>query len=430
MFSFLLTLFDRLKENNINLTINEKIDILKSILKIDITDKNSFFYAIASNAAHSVIEREKVLHILENLNPVNAQIDTDIRGLSDRFTRDIYAKKEFLNAVLHNRDILELFINNQNIKTAIEDNEVLSRLYEALIYEEKESEFIEFINKLSYDNKELKELIDKLAPNPLMSKKQAGIKETTITRKKIDISDIPFDKIDNDDIKQLRQSIQITARRLIRKIFKTYESGRSHILNVHKTLRKNAAYENIPFRTEFKKRRMKRRDIVILCDMSQSVRNSTFIMLAFMNELTLIFKRVRSFAFVSDVSEITQLVQNRDFNTVVNSLLSGGINNLFGNSNYGLSFYKFYTQYSNILNKNTIVIIFGDGRNNYNDPNLYDLKNIRKKVNKLYWFVPEGRDLWGKGDSQLPLYLTGSDRAFTITTLSQLSSAILKISQY
>ncbi|MGB9600852.1 MAG: VWA domain-containing protein, partial [Myxococcota bacterium] len=232
------------------------------------------------------------------------------------------------------------------------------------IYEEKESEFIEFINKLSYDNKELKELIDKLAPNPLMSKKQAGIKETTITRKKIDISDIPFDKIDNDDIKQLRQSIQITARRLIRKIFKTYESGRSHILNVHKTLRKNAAYENIPFRTEFKKRRMKRRDIVILCDMSQSVRNSTFIMLAFMNELTLIFKRVRSFAFVSDVSEITQLVQNRDFNSVVNSLLSGGINNLFGNSNYGLSFYKFYTQYSNILNKNTIVIIFGDGRNN------------------------------------------------------------------
>lgn len=423
MFSFLLSLFEKFEANNIRLTVNQKIDIMLSLLNIDITDKNLFLYSITSNAANNQFDREKVLNILQELNRRKPNINVDIQDMADRFTKDLRSRKASIETSLKNIDILRLLIYNQNHKTPIENYEILNKLYDALTYEENESDFVEFITKISQDNKEL---IDKLFANsPTKEINQTG-KEIKSTK---DIRHIEFSKISDENIKQLQQSIKIAARRLIRKIFNSNEIGNSHILNVHKTLRKNTAFENIPFMIEFKKKRRKKRDIVILCDMSQSVRHSAFIMLAFMNEVSLIFKRVRSFAFISDVTEITRIMMNNDFNYVASSLLSGGINNIFGNSNYGLSFYKFYTKYKNILNRNTIVIIIGDGRNNYNEPNLFDLKNIKKKVNRLYWFVPEKRELWGKGDSQLPLYLTVSDRAFTTTTLSQLSTAILKIAQ-
>ena len=48
------------------------------------------------------------------------------------------------------------------------------------------------------------------------------------------------------------------------------------------------------------------------------------------------------------------------------------------------------------LDSRTTVIFLGDGRNNYNDPNLTVIREMRQKARRMFWFVPESRRQWGK----------------------------------
>ncbi|MCX7943548.1 MAG: VWA domain-containing protein [Deltaproteobacteria bacterium] len=425
MLSFLLELFDKFKINGINLTVDEKLDIIRSILCIKLCTPNEFKYLILSNAAHNLNEKEKLTQILNSIFQPENNLILDLQEMADRISKDTYATREIIKSIKANEDLFKSLINNltHTNKQYIQNTEFLEKLYDALIWEEKESDFFEYIIKNNIFDKELNSLISRENYSSNIITPKANIRNS-----KRDITFMEFKNITNEDLDILRQKIKLVSTKLRRKI--NYQLKRGHIgkLDIHKTLRKNSSHDNIPFKIIFKKKRMKKRDIVLLCDMSQSVRNSALIMISFINELSLIYKKVRSFAFVSDVNEITHIVSNKDISEIINSILTGGINNIFGNSNYSLAFYKFYKQYKSILNKDSIVIIIGDGRNNYNEPNLIDLHNIRRKVRKIYWFVPEEKEKWGIGDSQLPIYLPLSDGAFTTTNLIQLSSAILRIS--
>lgn len=422
MYSFLLRLFDTLKERGINPTIDEKKDTILSLLKIDISNRDRFVYAIMCNIAHNLSDRLKILQIIDEIFASDVLNEIDINEIANRLSNDSKAEKKILELLTKNETLAAIFLKNIGKKVLIEESDFLNRLYDALIWEEKRGEFFEFINKLNIPN----EYLNLISRDSLGSSIKSN-QLKSLRPKQIDINSLDFREITDEEIHILKQSIKDAATKLIRKINYSHKYGNSRILNIHKTVRKNIAYESIPFKLVYKNKRMKKRDIIILCDFSQSVRNTAIIMITFLNELSLIFKRVKSFAFVNDITDITHIVSKKDLNEIIHSLLSGGIGNIFGNSNYSLSFYRFYSKYKRLLNRNTILIIIGDGRNNFNEPNLSDLTKIRNKVDKLYWFIPEPRELWGKGDSQIPIYLTVSDRAFTTTNLAQLSTAILKI---
>jgi len=51
---------------------------------------------------------------------------------------------------------------------------------------------------------------------------------------------------------------------------------------------------------------------VILCDVSDSVRNASRFMLQFVYSLQDLYSRVRSFIFVADIGEVTECFRNND----------------------------------------------------------------------------------------------------------------------
>ena len=429
MFSYLLSLFDRIEQSGIRLTIDEKIDTLEAVTLIDLSNKDRFFDTIVANTAHNLVEREKIRKILTSSEEPPSKVNIDIKELAGRISSDLYARTEFIKRLLTDEQIINILNLTKDKKGLLSSPEIYQRLYDALVWEEREEEFFELLIRDSEASgiirKRLNKILEELNDRNVDKSKNGERDDLRIS----DINYIKFSEITDKEINRLQTAIRLAARRLLKKAYDYQCVNRSANLNIHRTLRKNAALDNIPFELIFKKRRKKKRDIVILCDMSESVRRSAFVMITFINELCQLFNRVRSFAFVSDITEITQVVSKKNLESVIHSLMSGAVSNMFGNSNYSLFFYRFFQRYRAILNRNTIVIIIGDGRNNYNEPNLVDLRNIRRNVHRLYWFVPESKELWGKGDSQLPLYLTYSDRAFTTLNLNQLSTAILKIAQ-
>ena len=71
------------------------------------------------------------------------------------------------------------------------------------------------------------------------------------------------------------------------------------------TLRRNLQYGGVPFRIVFDRKRKDKPQVMVLCDVSDSVRNVSRFMLQFVYALQDLYSKVRSFIFVADIGEVT-----------------------------------------------------------------------------------------------------------------------------
>jgi uncharacterized protein len=207
----------------------------------------------------------------------------------------------------------------------------------------------------------------------------------------------------------------ITVRR------KRAKKGR---FDIKRTLRQNLEYGGVPFKLRFEKRKKEKPQVVILCDVSDSVRNASRFMLQFVYSLQDLYSRVRSFIFVADIGEVTECFRNNDSKEALDVALKGDIINVYAHSNFGYAFRNFVSDHIGSVNKRTTVIVLGDARNNYNLPHDWCLREIRQRAKKVIWLNPESRNTWGFGDSEMDRYGPHCDLVEECRNLNQLYRVI------
>ena len=143
---------------------------------------------------------------------------------------------------------------------------------------------------------------------------------------------------------------------------------------------------------------------MVLCDVSDSVRNVSRFMLQFVYSLQDLYSKVRSFIFVADVGEITRLFEERDIHEAIETALHGDVINVYAHSDFGRAFKAFHRDFLGAVNKRTTVIVLGDGRNNYNLPHEWVLRDVQQRAKQVIWLNPENRMTWGFGDSEMDRY--------------------------
>jgi uncharacterized protein with von Willebrand factor type A (vWA) domain len=111
----------------------------------------------------------------------------------------------------------------------------------------------------------------------------------------------PFHALSRAEIDLSQSAVRKLAEKLKSRLVRRQHSRRRGALNVRRTLRKNLSWGAVPMVPAFKTRRPERPEVVVLCDVSDSVRNTSRMMLLFTQTLQSLFVRVRSFVFVSDV---------------------------------------------------------------------------------------------------------------------------------
>jgi len=227
-----------------------------------------------------------------------------------------------------------------------------------------------------------------------------------------------------DDIQKMREVVAHLALR-----FKSLLSLRQHKeqrgrLDVKKTLRRNQQYGGIPFSIQLRKRRKEKPQVIVLCDISDSVMNAARFMLQFIYSVQELYSKVRSFVFVSDLGEVTQLFSDLPINRAVDAALKGEVIDVYSHSNFGRSFKIFYDNYFPAVNHKTTVVILGDGRNNYHPANDWVLRELQQKAKQLIWLNPESRLTWGLGDSEMPCYLSHCNWVEECRNIQQLSRIV------
>jgi hypothetical protein len=213
-----------------------------------------------------------------------------------------------------------------------------------------------------------------------------------------------FYYLTEDEIRKMNDAVTRLAQRLKGAIAIKRRRAKRGRFDVKRTLRANLQYGGVPFRVRFDRRRREKPNVVVLCDVSDSVRNVSRFMLQFMYSLQDLYSKVRSFVFVSELGEITHLFEENDIHQAIDLALSGSVINVYTHSDFGRAFRVFHRDFLQALNRRTTVLILGDARNNYNVAHEWVLRDVQQRAKQVIWLNPENRMTWGFGDSEMDRY--------------------------
>ncbi|MCH5644323.1 MULTISPECIES: VWA domain-containing protein [unclassified Gordonia (in: high G+C Gram-positive bacteria)] len=225
-----------------------------------------------------------------------------------------------------------------------------------------------------------------------------------------------------------RASLEDSIRRLIRSLHGAPRARRKlaarGTVDAARTMRANLRYDGVPFRPITVAKVEDRPSLLILADVSLSVRTAARFTLQLVHGLQSMVAHVRSFAFVADLVEITDLFAEHQpeeaLSLVVSGLQAGGVLDTDADSDYGLALGKFLEEYGGAVTRRTTVIVLGDGRNNGRDPNFEAFEEISRRARETIWITPEAAYSWGLGSCDLPAYATYCDRVHVVHDLAEL----------
>ncbi len=236
-----------------------------------------------------------------------------------------------------------------------------------------------------------------------------------------------FSYYTEEDIKRMNDVVKRLAQRFKNLLTARRKKARRGRFDVQGTLRHNLQYGGVPFRIHLKRRKKEKPQVVMLCDISDSVLNASRFMLQFVYSVQELYSKVRSFVFVSDVGEVTQLFEEHEINRAIETALKGEVVDVYCHSNFGRAFQSFHRDHLSSVTGKTTFLIIGDGRNNYNNPNTWALKEIRARAKRVIWLNPESRLTWGVGDSEMGRYMRHCDLVEECRNIDQLYKVIDRI---
>ncbi|HZS40165.1 MAG TPA: VWA domain-containing protein [Polyangia bacterium] len=242
-------------------------------------------------------------------------------------------------------------------------------------------------------------------------------------RKQI-LSQKPFGAMSEAELLRLRGEVTRLARKLRQMASLRRKVERRGRLDTRRTLRRALATGGVPFVIKHRRRRVEKPRLIVLCDISDSVRHVSRFMLQFAFTLQELFSQVRSFVFVSDLGECTDLFKKYELQRAVDLAYAGGVVNVYANSNFGRAFKMFADRYLDVVTKKTTVIVIGDARNNYNPPEAGALADIKGRAKRVLWLNPEPPISWAFGDSAMRDYEPYCDKVEVVNNLASLSNVV------
>lgn len=233
-----------------------------------------------------------------------------------------------------------------------------------------------------------------------------------------------------------RAALEESLRRLLRQLHGAPRPRRTvaarGTVDGRRTMRTNMKYDGVPFRPVTVAKAHDRPRLLVLCDVSLSVRSTARFTLHMLHSLQTIATSVRSFAFVKDLVEITDLFAEHRIEDALSLVLAGlpagGVLDVEADSDYGTSFEQFLEQFGSAVNRRTTLVILGDGRGNGKDPGFSAFEELTRRARSTIWLTPEPRYSWSLGGCDLPEYAEWCDKVQVVRNLRGLDNVTQRMS--
>ncbi|AVH24749.1 vWA domain-containing protein [Nocardia cyriacigeorgica] len=218
--------------------------------------------------------------------------------------------------------------------------------------------------------------------------------------------EVDFLRASESELAELRRSSQRLARILASRLAVRRRHSRRGEIDLRRTLRKSMSTGGVPIDLVNRKPRPGRPELVLLCDVSGSVAGFSNFTLLLVSALREQFSRVRIFAFVDQTDEVTRFFDARTQldEAMKRVFTEAEVAGFDGHSDYGSALSGFATKWPDAVTSRSSLLILGDARTNYRDPDLETLRELVQVAKHAHWLNPEPRTQWGSGDSAADKY--------------------------
>lgn len=217
------------------------------------------------------------------------------------------------------------------------------------------------------------------------------IRETIQTYSDIDLlRQKDFARLDEDELAKMRKLMSAISWQLKpRRTRRTEQDQRGTILDLRRTIRHNIRHGGEIVNLLKRNRKVKRRPLVLICDISGSMERYSRVLLQFIYMVSSHIDRVESFVFGTRLTRITRQLRHRDINHAL-SEASRTVNDWAGGTRIGESIRTFnYRWARRVLNQGAVVLIISDGWDRGDVALLArEMDRLQRSCHQLIWLNP------------------------------------------
>ena len=242
------------------------------------------------------------------------------------------------------------------------------------------------------------------------------------------LSRIRLSNLDKSDMKIMRELIRKLAKRLASRHSRRRKKAQRGALDIRRTMRANVAYDGKLFNLAWRRVKVERPKLIVLCDVSGSVAAVSRFFLMFLYSLDEVMPKTRSFVFSNRAGEITETLQEGDLEEAMEAALRqyGG-----GSTDYGMSMMDLAEATLDSVDKKTTLMVLGDARSNYGNPGHLVLKEFYERAGRVIFLNPEPETVWDTGDSEmkkLGAYCTHKQTCNSVKHVERVLDDLLRLS--
>ena len=214
---------------------------------------------------------------------------------------------------------------------------------------------------------------------------------------------IDFLSANRQQLEELGRIVRPLSRKLATRLAARRRKANRGRIDIRRTLRRSMWTGGVPMHPAYAKPHPARPELVLLCDVSGSVSGFSGFTMLLVQALSGQFSKVRVFAFVNAMDEVTDIVKDA---RATSPPASHARRASPSGTPAATTARRSPTSLSLMtpIGPRTAVLILGDARNNNQDPNLGALHVISQRARRTFWLNPEHSMRWGLGDSIAPAY--------------------------
>ncbi|MBW0115310.1 MadC family VWA domain-containing protein [Pseudonocardia abyssalis] len=175
-------------------------------------------------------------------------------------------------------------------------------------------------------------------------------------------------------------------------------------LDVRHTVRASMRTDGVPFHLVVRRSTPDRIRLLVVADVSLSVRSITAFALRLAQTLHGMAFRCRVLAYVDTPVDVTDvLLRSRGDGALAAVLAAPGLD-LDATSDYGRVLAAMNAEHAGLVDKRTAVLFVGDGRCNGLPDGAEDLRRLTRRAHRVGWITPEPRRYWTQASCAMPTY--------------------------
>ena len=240
-----------------------------------------------------------------------------------------------------------------------------------------------------------------------------------------DLLNRSFNSLSDHEMDRLRKEVQRLAAVLRTRVALRQKKAKTGQLDAKATIRANLRHGSVPMLLKHRRRSLKPK-LVVICDISTSMRYCSELMLSLIFALQDQINRTHAFAFIDHLENISPDFRGHQARDAVHRVLERMPSGYY-NTDLGYSLANFCAGYLDLIDGRTTLLVVGDGRNNYNDPRADLFKLLARRSRQTIWINPEAPRQWDSGDSDMLDYAPSCSVILQADNLSGLIAAVDKL---